>query len=345
MRAFFLGIDMGGTTTKAIVIDSSGRPLSSHLNEVPTGAALGPAHVAQQMTAAATLALQAAGVPWTDVRGATLATPGPAINGVLGKCPNLPKLIGADLRTALHRAIATTAGEPIPVGWANDANAGAYADWVTFAQPKGLGLIGLYPGTGLGAGYVSPRGDLITGEHGAGAELGHLPMPFWLMQDEEPWPCGCGRRGCTETGASIAGLKHQLPHALKRPEFQSHPLATEDLPMEKKVFRLRALAQEGDPLALHLFARQARVLAATLVMGQMAFDASVAVLGGGLTEPAATTPQFRDWFLIQVKTAYIAHAFDTDHPIEILLTSLGDMSQAVGAAQLARHEALKNSKV
>lgn len=339
MVGFFVGIDMGGTTTKATAIDIDGKRLASNLMEIPTGEPHGAAHVVQQMKTAAEMALKPANVTWKDVLGVTLATPGPAVDGVLGKCSNLPHLHNADLRGGLQRVIAAT-GNDIPVQWVNDANAGTYADWVTFGEPYHRGVIGLYPGTGLGAGYVSPTGVLLVGEHGAGAELGHLPLPFWLMNDEAAWRCGCTRDGCVETAASIVGLKNQLAAALKTPEFSSHPLASDPAPIEKKVLSLRTLAQKGDKLALHLFARQARVLAATLVMGQIAYDAGVAVLGGGLTEPTATTAQFRKWFVDEVTKEFHKRAFDPQHLIEVVVTQWGDMAQAVGAAELARHRVL-----
>lgn len=336
VTGYFVGIDMGGSTTKATAIDIHGNRPAANLIEIPTGAGNGPAHAIGQMKNSAELALKAAGATWSSVLGITLATPGPAINGVLGYSPNLPLLRGADLRGGLEQAVATT-GQKIGVTWVNDANAGTYADWATFGLPHKRGIIGLYPGTGLGAGFVDMDGNLLVGEHGAGAELGHLPLPYWLMEDEGVWNCGCGGKGCVETAASIAGLKNQLHSALKRPEFANHPLATSDQPLDKKVMSLRTLAQKGDPLALHIFARQARVLAATLVMGQAAFDAGIAVLGGGLTEPSATTPEFRNWFVSQMKSEYRKRAFNPDYAIDIVVTVLGDMAQAVGAAELARH--------
>jgi glucokinase len=336
VSGYFVGIDMGGSTTKATAIDERGHRPAANLIEIPTGAHLGPAHAIGQMKAAAELALKAAGAGWGEVLGITLATPGPAINGVLGRSPNLPHLIGADLRGGLEKAVATS-GNPVGVAWVNDANAGTYADWATFGAPHKRGIIGLYPGTGLGAGFVDMDGNLLVGEHGAGAELGHLPLPYWLASEEGSWSCGCGREGCVETAASISGLRNQLPAALKRPEFANHPLATSDQPLDKKVMSLRTLAQKGDTLALHIFARQAKVLAATLVMGQAAYDAGIAVLGGGLTEPSATTPQFREWFINEMKTEYRKRAFNPDYAIDIVITVLGDMAQAVGAAELARH--------
>ena len=340
LNGYFIGIDMGGSMTKAVAIDRRGRRVSDALNEISTGASFGPGHVVRQMRAAAELAMKPAGAVWEDVLGVILATPGPAMDGVIGKAANLPMLIGADMRGGLEEAIAEalvgTAAARVKVGWVNDANAGTYADWAVFGKPLNRGIIGLYPGTGLGAGYVDREGNLLVGEHGAGAELGHLPMPYWLMGEEKIRRCGCGRDGCVETGASIAGLKHQLAEALAKPAWAGHSLATLDEPIGKKAFSLRALAQNGDRLAMHLFARQAKVLAATLVVAQTAYDAGVAVIGGGLTEPTATTAEFRAWFLGEVRREFHAHALEMEKPIEVLLTEMGDMAQAVGAAELAR---------
>ena len=56
-------------------------------------------------------------------------------------------------------------------------------------------ITGFYIGTGIGN-AICINGEILTGEHGAAAELGHIPV----MDRSDP--CGCSGEGCLELYAS-----------------------------------------------------------------------------------------------------------------------------------------------
>ena len=55
-------------------------------------------------------------------------------------------------------------------------------------------------GTGVGGGIII-NGKILTGENGAGGEIGHMCVNL-----EETDTCGCGGHGCLEQYASATGI-------------------------------------------------------------------------------------------------------------------------------------------
>ena len=72
---------------------------------------------------------------------------------------------------------------------------------------------------------------------------------------------------------------------------------------KERAFALRGLAQTGDPLALELFDFQARALGLHIANLAMALDPTFVVIGGGLMDPTATTPAFRERYLQTMRDA------------------------------------------
>ena len=85
----------------------------------------------------------------------------------------------------------------------NDVNMATLAEY-NFGAGKGTSsLFTLYPGTGLGGGYIY-NGELITGYNSTAAEVGHI-----IIDIDGPL-CKCGRRGCLEAIVSYHGFKIYL---------------------------------------------------------------------------------------------------------------------------------------
>lgn len=63
-------------------------------------------------------------------------------------------------------------------------------------------------GTGVGGGCVLD-GKIVSGIHGAGGEIGHMPV-----KDDEPIACNCGNHGCLEQYVSATGIVNQAKKVL-----------------------------------------------------------------------------------------------------------------------------------
>jgi glucokinase len=335
-RAVYIGTDGGATTSKVGGVWEDGTTISTRLLQWPTNSAQGPGAVIRGWVEAISAYLEQNGLTWEQVQGVGLAIPGPYQRyGVLDRSANLPEnFTGFDVHTSFSGALAERAGRAVPLAVGNDGNLGGVAE-AQRVRGSGTGtVVMLAPGSGLGAAYIDRHGLPLDGDTLAGMEAGHMPAPLHLLQ-ARPYPCGCGRTwGCVEVYTTLAGLPYLLADRLtQHPE---HELARSPLGPRERALALRGLAQKGDPLAVELFDFQARALGLHVANLAMALDPQFVVVGGGLMDPEATTEAFRARYLRIVGETAAPYLFPAQRStLRIVPATLGDLSQAIGAALVA----------
>lgn len=338
-RQVYIGTDGGATTSKVAGVWSDGTPVSTSLLQRPTNSHLGPEAVVQGWVEAINDYLEQNDLTWDQVHGVGVAIPGPRRSyGVLDSGPNLPDSFnGFDVYTAYSSALAERAGRAVPLAVGNDGNMGGVAEAQRVRGAGSGSVVMLAPGSGLGCAYIDGSGLALDGETLAGMEAGHMPAPLHLL-GAKPYPCGCGRTwGCVEVYTTLAGLPYLLAERLE--QHPDHPLATSPESPKQKAFALRGLAQKGDPLAVEIFDFQARALGLHIATLAMALDPQVVVIGGGLMDTEATTPAFRDRYLNTVRETASAYLWPTQRSrLAIMPASLGDLSQAIGAALVTLYQ-------
>jgi len=293
-----VGIDNGGNSNNATILDPSRGFLVDRLVETPSRVTEGPEVAIDAMARAVDNVLELTGIAPGAVRGVGLDTPGPAsAAGVISSrgATNFsqPAWRGFDVRGALEARLG------LPVVYNNDANAAAlYAHHVRFgAAAAGHSSISAVIGTGLGGGVIE-GGRVVKGAAGMAGELGHVQIPMHgLLAEGQPMPtCNCGFVGDAESIASLTGIERNLlPYWLTR--FENHELSrVGDLKQAAKM--VRALGEREDPLALRIFEQQAMAIGRLFTIAANYSDPDTYFLGGGVVE---TTPKFRQWFLGQVR--------------------------------------------
>jgi glucokinase len=335
-RDVFIGTDGGATTSKVAGVWPDGRAVSTRLLQRLTNAEAGPDALVTGWADAITDYLAENGLGWDNVRGVGLAVPGPYERyGVFGRSPNLPAtFVGFDVHAGYERALKQRAGRAVPLIVGNDGNLGGVAEAQRARGDREAAVIMLAPGSGLGCAYVDRQGLPLDGDTISGMEAAHMPAPLHLL-NAKPYPCGCGRTwGCVEMYTTLAGLPHLLAERLERQP--DHELARSTASLKQRAFTLRGLAQKGDPLAIEIFDFQARALGLHVATLSMALDAQFVVIGGGLMDPDATTPEFRDRYLRIIGETAAPYLWPAQRAIlTIVPASLGDLSQAIGAALVA----------
>jgi glucokinase len=331
-----VGIDNGGTSNNATILDASGRFLVDRLVEMPSLVTEGPEMAVDAMAEALDNVLALTGTPPDAVRGVGLDTPGPAsADGVISSkgATNFsqPAWRGFDVRGALEARLG------LPVVYNNDANAAAlYAHHVRFgANAAGHSSISAIVGTGLGGGVIE-AGRVVKGAAGMAGELGHVQIPMYgLLAEGQPLPtCNCGFVGDAESVASLAGIERNLlPYWLTR--FKNHELSRVADPKEAAKL-VRAYGEREDPLALKIFEQQAIAIGRLFTIAANFFDPDTYFLGGGVVE---TTPKFRQWFLGMVRE-HTALREEQARVATLALVPDLDMAGARGAA-IAALEALQ----
>lgn len=337
-QSVFLGTDCGATTSKTGGIRADGSVITRTLMQSSTNAKEGTASVVSGWIAGARGFLQQNGLAWDQVAGAGLAIPGPYLRyGVLGRSANLPAAFeGWDFCTEYGNALAAAAGRRIPLVVGNDGQCGGVAEAEIARGDAKAAVLMLAPGSGLGCAFIDANGLPLDGDTLSGMEAGHMPMPLHLI-GARPLPCGCGRTwGCVEAYTTLSGLAYLLEDFL--PRHPGHELATAPGTAREKAFSLRGRAQKGDPLALAIFDFQAQALGLHVASLAMALDPSFVVLGGGLMDPESTTAEFRARYLGRVRDAALPYLWPGQRArMKFVPAALGELSQAIGAALVARN--------
>jgi glucokinase len=335
-RPVYIGTDCGATTSKIGGVWRDGTTITTRLLQRSTRSEAGPEAVVLGWVEAVDAFLAQEGLDWRQVQGVGLATPGPFRSyGVLDRSANLPAgFEGFDVYTNYQAALSQKAGRKVPLSVGNDGNMGGVGE---AQRVRGTGhgtVVMLAPGSGLGCAYIDGDGLPLEGDTLAGMEGGHMPAPLQEL-GVPAYPCGCGRTwGCIEVYTTLSGLPHLLVAKLRaHPE---HPLAKSNDPPKAKALALRGLAQADDALAQDLFDFQARALGYHLANLAMALDPKFFVIGGGLMDPESTSPSFRERYLRIVRETALPLLWPAQRAaVHIVPATLGDLSQAIGAALVA----------
>ena len=179
--SYGIGIDVGGTSTRVVVYDDTGRAV--HHRVGPT--VLGPAPLLDDLACRVAAAIDA-----SPARPSTIGVgiPGAVRDGVVTMALNVGIDDPLDLGTELAARTA------LPVRVENDVNAAALGACAAMVAPCSS-LTFLSIGTGVAAGTVV-AGDIVRGVIGAAGEIGHVPLPGRTER------CVCGQSGCVEAVAS-----------------------------------------------------------------------------------------------------------------------------------------------
>jgi glucokinase len=289
-----VGLDNGGTSNNATVLDSRGHFLVDRLVENASFVLDGPEAALTALVSAFDSVLALTGTDRRAVRAVGLDTPGPtSADGVISSkgSTNFSALAwrSFDVRSGLEDRL------QLPVVYNNDGNAAAlYAHYQFFGQRAAeQSSVSVIVGTGLGAGVIV-GGQVVRGVAGMAGELGHVYIPMaGLLEDDQPMPeCNCGFTGDAESVASLMGIeKNLLPYWLRR--YPDHDL--KGMSSIAQAARLvRSYAEKDDPIALKILNQQAIALGRLFTIIANFTDPAAYFLGGGVVE---TTPRLQKWFL------------------------------------------------
>ncbi|MEM6328802.1 MAG: ROK family protein [Planctomycetota bacterium] len=344
MAEFYIGVDIGGTTSTLAVGDAH-RNVLAVSEQFPTSPHGGPAPVIAAIVEQAAAQAQASGGSLRDVPAVGLATPGPAtIEGVLLKTPNLDPghWDRFPIRAELEKALRVHAPQ-IKVRYIGDGQAAALGEYavrsrlVTWDQAPDdtlpnetlHSLFMVIVGTGFGGGAVID-GRPIRGREGRAGHVGHILLPEYAFRHGHDRTLRVGNATSTaESAISLSALTHQLAHRLSLDAWRDHPLNAGGESMRDKAKRLRELAAAGDALACELFDDQARALGVALLCVNYLGDYDRLVIGGGVCDLA---PAVRDRYRTTAEAAYHEHALDGFRNLDRLEFSVcGDAAPVVGA--------------
>jgi glucokinase len=309
-----IGVDIGGTKVAAAVVDEDGIMIEKLRVDTP---AKTPGSVNDAI----------ADLVWKlrerhDVEAVGMGAPGfvSADRSTVLFTPNLPwraEPLGAEMTERLN----------LPTVVENDANCAAWAE-VRFGAAQGeQNVVALTIGTGIGGGIIL-GGQLIRGEFGIAAEIGHMNVVI-----EGGLRCGCGNRGCWEQyGSGRALVRDAQDFARISPSLAQRMLELAGGDPDKITGpEVTQAAKEGDPAALEIY----RVIAGSIGYGMAdlaaVLDPAVFLIGGGVADAG-------ELLRTPVEKAYLERLTGRGRRpfAKVLIAQLGGEAGIVGAADLAR---------
>jgi glucokinase len=318
-QEYLVGVDLGGTKILAGVFDMKlaclGRAKSS------TKSQRGPDAVIERIARCVQEAVDECDLDLKKVRGIGIGAPG-AVDTQTGKVIFAPNLVWEDV--PLKKDLEKLLGPPVFVE--NDGNVCTLGVFETELAGKPRDLVGIFLGTGIGAGLIL-NGQLHSGFNRTAGEIGHM-----ILEVGGP-KCGCGNRGCFEALASRQAIFRRIQNAVKEGQ---KTLLTEMLGEELVDMRsgdLRKAIRRGDKLVDRIVEEAAEYTGIAVANIINLLNPEVVVLGGGVIDALED-----EMMAIIIETARDYALPGTAKGIEIIPTKLGDDAGIVGAAVLALRE-------
>lgn len=267
---FWIGFDLGGTKMLATVLDADYNVLGTARKA--TNGSDGQIKGRKKIVTVIHEAIAAAGVDPKGLQGIGIGCPG-LVNpdkGILINAPNLGwKNMGLSgiLKTAFKK----------PVAVLNDVDAGTFGEYKLGAGKGSRSLLGVFPGTGVGSGFVYD-GKLIMGRNVSAMELGMIYVPGTHLGSALPGVVmieDLTSRLAVASQAGIACYRGQLPELDKKTKGNLREIRSK---------ALCAAYTSGEPAAVAMFKNSMAYLGMGIAAVVNLLAPDHITLGGGLVE-------------------------------------------------------------
>lgn len=317
--AIVIGVDLGGTKTAVMAVDTAGNPVRGERFE--TDARRGADAVLGDLIERIDGVRRGLGDRVGSRIGVGVAGQVDPETGTVMYAPNLgwrDVPVRAMLEAALGGDVAVL----------NDVRAATLAEAEHGAGQDETDLVCLYVGTGVGGGVIAD-GRLLRGCTGSAGELGHMTV------DLHGPVCGCGNRGCIEAfagGRAIAMRAEQELTARPSAGTTLHEMSRGD-PDRITAGLVARAADAGDPLARAILDEAAEALVAGAASIVNAFNPCLLLLGGGVIDGV---PALVDHVRAALPVRALGSAL---RGLRVERAALGADAGAIGAAVWARRTA------
>ena len=312
----YIGIDVGGMSIKAGLVDEEGNILFKH--SCPTGVERGYVAVVRDIARLGLATVEKAGRRMEEVKAVGIGIPGimDQRTGIIPFCTNL-----AWHDVPIIEEMKQYTGLPVYVD--NDATVAGLAESVKGVSAGTKNSVFITLGTGVGGGVVL-NGKVFSGAHGVATEIGHMVTVAGGL------PCTCGKRGCWERYASATALiRAGRVLCAENPNCPLMKHVGNDIRTitAKDVIDL---AMDGDEDCVKIFDDYVYHLVVGLTNLINVYDPEVIVLGGGVSHCG-------DFLLNAVRALLPKYVFFKSMPYaRVELASLTNDAGIIGAAMLGR---------
>ena len=305
---YCFGVDIGGTTVKLGLFSEAGAIVEKW--EIVTRTENEGAAILPDVAEAINGKLEQHGIEKEQVLGIGVGVPAPVtVDGIVNGSANL----GWKYKNAKKELEELTG---LTAEFGNDANVAALGEMWKGGGVGYRNMIMVTLGTGVGGGIII-NGKILTGENGAGGEIGHMCVNL-----EETDTCGCGGHGCLEQYASATGIS-RLARKKMEHETRATILTKENL-SAKAVFDA---VKEGDEVAIEVATEMGNYLGHAMADMAAVLDPAVFVIGGGVSAAG-------EYFINLIDKYYKECVFHASRQTKIVKAALGNDAGMYGAAKL-----------
>ncbi|MFC7596209.1 ROK family protein [Terrabacter sp. GCM10028922] len=298
MREAVVGIDVGGTRVKSVLVTPDGQVLAEAVWPTPEDVGHQLGEVAAKSVVELTARAGDAGGQ-LDLLAVGVAVPG-LVDEVTGIGVWSANLGWRDLD--LRGGVAAHVDVPVAVG--HDVRSGLLAEHRLGAAREADNVLFVPLGTGL-ASAILCRGQLVTGSLWTG-EIGHI-----VVVPDGP-QCACGQRGCLEALSSAGAIGRRWSEA------------TGLVGDAEEVARR---ADAGEPEARRIWQEAIDALAIMVAPVVAAAGTELVLIGGGLVHAG-------DTLLDPLRDALTVRLGGRDD-VAVEAAALGDRAGSLGAATIA----------
>lgn len=313
-----VGIDLGGTSIKAGLVNREGKILIQ--SSIDTKVGRDYRLIIEDMEKQIEKLLLDYGSKIEDVESIGIGAPG-LMNYKSGHviyCTNLfwnNVPLGIELKAHFNK----------PVFIENDATVAGLAESLFGSTRNVANSVFITIGTGIGSGIIINH-KVYSGSHFAGSEFGHMIIGDNFYQ------CNCGNNGCLETFASATAMIKYAAHRLEKDGVESAILdkaAGKAENINAKI--IFDAAQDGDQLGMETVDRMIKYLSIGLINVYNILDPDIIAIGGGVSKAGG--------YLIERLKVEVGKRFFTPNIKygDIVLAQLGNEAGILGAAFLGNN--------
>jgi glucokinase len=362
-KNLYIGVDVGGTKIQASLVTGLGSVIANHRCETPRNGSLAnnsggdvccdansvcPNSVETTLNVieeSIRILLREQNRTLNEIAGVGIAVPGVVQQetGLVVVTPNM-NLSGVELGQRMKERL----GVPVAIG--NDCNLGTLGECWLGSGRNTSSCVGIFVGTGIGAGIVFDN-HILSGAGQAAGEIGHIisqiPCENWrnninvikrkqgTKSSKNTLPelsrCGCGNYGCFETFASRTAIERFIRDAVGH---GAKSVITNLNGGTLDVIKSGAIAKAlkaNDKVVTPIVRYAAQVIGYACLTVRHLLDPEVIVLGGGVIEACQK-------FMMPIIDGVVANDQLPSAPGKrrILVSSLGDNAVVLGAVALVR---------
>ncbi len=262
-----IGIDIGGTNTKLIVMDDRNALL--HEERFHTSPEKGQADFIKRLGAAAKRLKKEWKAASIGIGAAGDVDPE---NGMLRFSPNLDRWRNVPLAASLKKLTG------LECVLENDANMAAWGAYELEIKRRYRNMAAVTLGTGIGSGIIID-GKLYHGATGSAGELGHNKL------DRDGAQCHCGAKGCLEAYCGSYAIMRDAIRDIKNPEAFISRYSAPGKERLNTICLTRA-ADHGHKAALKIWLDMGRNLGRGLAGMILLLNPECVVLTGGVSRAA-----------------------------------------------------------